>query len=78
MPPFSRSEKIEDYASQCRGVKWREERIRAADGVKLAIAVGGLGGEDARGAGEGGKRVLILYFQGYRLTHLPPLLVNPF
>ena len=65
MPPFSRSEKIEDYASQCRGVKWREERIRAKDGVELAIAVGGLGKDSERGVREGGKRVLILYFQGF-------------
>ncbi|ETS82158.1 hypothetical protein PFICI_07160 [Pestalotiopsis fici W106-1] len=32
LPPNARSEKIEDYASRCAGISWREERIRAADG----------------------------------------------
>lgn len=39
MPPFSRSERISDYATACRPVAWREERIVATDGTALAIAV---------------------------------------
>ena len=70
VPPFSRSEKIEDYAASCRGVVWRQEKTRAADGTRLALAVGeiphtererDLKGEKAR---ENRRRVVIVYFQG--------------
>lgn len=70
VPPFSRSEKIEDYAALCRPVVWREERIKAADGTKLALAVGEIPnmgkGPDVGMSKEVGKRrrVVILYFQG--------------
>lgn len=57
MPPFSRSEKIADYTSSFRDLWWREERVRSADGVEVALVVGDFV------AGEG-KDVVILYFQG--------------
>ena len=71
VPPFSRSEKIEDYAAACRPVTWREERIRSVDGTKLTLAVGEIEEKleehdsttreilDRRK-----RRVVILYFQG--------------
>ncbi|KAI1136066.1 alpha/beta-hydrolase [Hypoxylon sp. FL0543] len=39
LPPNARSERIQDYASRCVGVQWREERVRAADGTDLALCV---------------------------------------
>ena len=71
VPPFSRSEKIVDYAAGCRPVVWREERIRAADGTKLAVAVGEtpkkVQVEEVRASRQVVKRrsrVVIVYFQG--------------
>ena len=75
VPPFSRSEKLVDYAAVCRPVIWREERIRAADGVELALAVGEIPRHtlstttekilEQKSAGLKQERVVILYFQGY-------------
>ncbi|KAL8995654.1 MAG: hypothetical protein Q9169_004663 [Polycauliona sp. 2 TL-2023] len=63
VPPFSRREKIEDYAKQCRGIEWREERIKAADGVEIALAVANVNGvkEEVR---KEASHVAIVYFQG--------------
>ena len=72
VPPFSRSEKIEDHAAGCRPVVWKEARIRAADGTKLTLAVGEIPEmvQDPVSAtgqlvGAKRKRVVIVYFQGY-------------
>ena len=71
VPPFSRSEKIEDYAALCRPVVWREEQIRAADGTRLALALGEVKeamekrGSEVEGTGLGrSRRLVVLYFQG--------------
>ncbi|GAB7366588.1 hypothetical protein MBLNU230_g8574t1 [Neophaeotheca triangularis] len=40
MPPFTRSEKVADYAQACAPVEWREESIRSSDGTKIAVCVG--------------------------------------
>ena len=83
VPPFSRSEKLADYAAMCRPVKWREERIRAADGVELTVAVGEIPRHtsftatektlEKKSAGLKQKRVVVLYFQGY--VSLPSYLI---
>lgn len=39
VPPFSRSEKIDDYKYPA-SVKWKAEHIKSTDGTKLALAVG--------------------------------------
>lgn len=39
LPPNARGEKIQDYASRCAGIQWREERVRATDGTDLALCV---------------------------------------
>ncbi len=67
-PPFSRSEKVEDYAVQCRPVVWREHDLRAADGVALKLLEGSIGP-----ASQFTKRVLVIYFQG-NASSLPPRL----
>ena len=66
IPPFSRSEKITDYEALCKPVRWREERIKSADGIEVALAVGSVPLEvDVTGKGEGRKNIVVLYFQGY-------------
>ena len=75
IPPFSRSEKISDYASQCRGVVWHEERIRASDGVELGVAVGSVSSNRDGAPQERGRQVVILYFQGNGGS-IPPRLPN--
>ncbi|KAG6999644.1 hypothetical protein G7Y79_00033g068320 [Physcia stellaris] len=81
VPPFSRSEKIEDYAASCRPVVWREERIKAADGTKLALAVGEIPREMSKQDEDESKvlvhgrrrRVVVVYFQGNGAS-IPPRL----
>ena len=66
MPPFSRSERIADYVAVCRPVVWREDRIAAKDGAKLAVAVGEIAGAAVADGEQEGKRnrVVNIYFQG--------------
>ncbi|KAL8924316.1 MAG: hypothetical protein Q9208_004097 [Pyrenodesmia sp. 3 TL-2023] len=72
VPPFSRSEKIKDYEAQCKPIGWEEKRIKTADGVELALAVGNITGSKPHTT-EGRKHVAILYFQGNGGS-LPPRL----
>lgn len=64
IPPFSRTETIEDYASHCRPVQWKEDSLVTADGVKLSLATGDV----PRAYEEEGEMeeedVVVLYFQG--------------
>jgi pimeloyl-ACP methyl ester carboxylesterase len=69
LPPLSRSEKIEDYAREFRGVQWSETFITSSDGTKLAVCEGRLPApfRRDRNAKENKKkkvRVVICYFQG--------------
>lgn len=65
MPPTARWEQIADYAKQCRGVEWREERTKAADGTDLGMAVATVSlGTGTRTNGSQRRRIYILYFQG--------------
>ena len=73
IPPFSRSEKIADYEALCKPVRWREERIKSADGMEVALAVGSVPLEvdvtgKGKGKGKGRKDIVVLYFQGYGTT----------
>lgn len=68
MPPFSRSEKIGDYAKLCGRVRWREERIASRDGVPLAVCVAELAGSQGEESGEDWrrkKRIVVIYLQGF-------------
>ena len=76
MPPFARSEKIEDYAAACRPVEWEERQIRSLDGTRLAVCVGRMSDGGRAGEGEDDvrkKEVVICYFQGNGGS-LPPRL----
>lgn len=68
VPPFSRSEKVEDCAVQCRPVVWKEHDLRAADGTALKLLEGSIGQSSAST-----KRVIVLYLQG-NASSLPPRL----
>lgn len=67
MPPFARSDKIEDYQKECGPVIWREERIKSLDGTRLALCIGEVGRPNAiesRDTPSSRSPILMLYFQG--------------
>lgn len=70
LPPFTRSEKVADYESECKPIRWEEKQIRSLDGTKLAICEGRfLNFRDARVPQRKSKparqrAVVICYFQG--------------
>ncbi|KND91157.1 Alpha/beta hydrolase domain-containing protein 13 [Tolypocladium ophioglossoides CBS 100239] len=75
LPPNSRSMRIADFARECGGIEWREERIRSLDGTEIALCVSEV---SSRGSSKLGSAVAktpvvyLLYFQDMsRLT------VNP-
>lgn len=62
LPPNARSMRIAEFARQCGGVRWREERIRSLDGTDIALC---LSESSSRGSNSGAATpVYILYFQG--------------
>ncbi|KJZ77534.1 hypothetical protein HIM_03258 [Hirsutella minnesotensis 3608] len=75
IPPNARSMRISDFAGQCRGINWREERIRSLDGTSIALCVGETSsrGLVKFGRDQGIIHVYILYFQG-NASSLPPRL----
>jgi len=79
MPPQTRSEKIEDYATTCKPVEWEEVRIKSLDGTNIALGVGCIPSERARAIEQAAIReVVICYFQGNGGSVPPrlPLLSN--
>jgi len=62
IPPFSRSEKTADYARRCLPIMWREEKLRAADGVELSLCIADSASHNV--PAESGTHVIVLYFQG--------------
>lgn len=66
MPPLSRYEGIEDYAKECRGMKWDEVRFKSLDDTRLAMCLGSTSILDNKSvAGKGRvKRIVVLYLQG--------------
>lgn len=76
MPPFARSEKIEDYATACKPVQWKEERIRSLDKTKISLCVGSMPRvmNESKGHMRSDQRqVVVIYFQGNGAS-LPPRL----
>jgi hypothetical protein len=71
LPPNARSMRISEFARQCGGVEWREDRIKSLDGTELALCLSEIScGKESAGAGSpkpSKTPVYILYFQG-----LPP------
>ncbi|OQE17339.1 hypothetical protein PENSTE_c021G09859 [Penicillium steckii] len=67
LPPFSRSDKISDYMSECKPVQWEEKRIKSLDGTELAICEGRIStttNKERVSIRPKKKSVVICYFQG--------------
>ncbi|KEF62248.1 uncharacterized protein A1O9_00220 [Exophiala aquamarina CBS 119918] len=62
VPPFSRSEKVRDYASQCLPFTWSEHDIKAADGTAIKILESGPNTVALQAQQR--RRVVVLYLQG--------------
>jgi hypothetical protein len=62
VPPFSRSEKIGDYAAQCKPVTWMDRELRAADGTVIKLVEGTI---DLPKKLEITEDIVVVYFQGY-------------
>ncbi|RDA95454.1 hypothetical protein CP533_5469 [Ophiocordyceps camponoti-saundersi (nom. inval.)] len=74
MPPNARSMRIADFARQCGGIRWREERISSLDGTAIALCVSEMATQKAESLGNKAiTQVYILYFQG-NASSLPPRL----
>ncbi|OAL31001.1 hypothetical protein AYO22_01296 [Fonsecaea multimorphosa] len=69
-PPFSRSEKVGDYALHCKPVAWVEHDLKAADGTAIKILEGSV---KAPTETEVNDHIVVLYFQG-NASSLPPRL----
>lgn len=63
VPPFSRSETVEDYVTQCRPVQWREHTIESIDGTAIKLLEGSILGNETSVA-LASKHVAVLYLQG--------------
>ncbi|EXJ73317.1 uncharacterized protein A1O5_03077 [Cladophialophora psammophila CBS 110553] len=70
VPPFSRSEKVGDYALQCKPVSWVEHDLKAADGTAIKILEGSIA---TSAESEVNGHLVVLYFQG-NASSLPPRL----
>jgi hypothetical protein len=66
LPPFSRSDKIEDYLPECKPVQWEEKRIQSLDGTNLSICEGRIPAQKDRNHMESKRKksIIICYFQG--------------
>ncbi|GES60166.1 alpha/beta superfamily hydrolase [Aspergillus terreus] len=66
LPPFARSEIVQDYVAECKPVQWEEKQIRSLDGTKLAVCEGRMPTPRPRENSPKGRRrqVVICYFQG--------------
>ncbi|KAL5364457.1 Alpha/Beta hydrolase protein [Aspergillus floccosus] len=66
LPPFTRSETVQDYAAECKPVQWEEKQIQSLDGTKLAVCEGRIPTPRGRHNTSKGplRKVVICYFQG--------------
>lgn len=66
-PPNSRWELIDNYDNHCGGIKWADERTRAADGTDLAMAVTTVPMQKGKSPTDNKAakaHIYVLYFQG--------------
>lgn len=73
MPPFSRSEKVEDYANACKPVLWTEHAIESGDETQLKMLEGKISTSNSATGDITGRNVVVIYFQG-NASSLPPRL----
>ncbi|KAF7716185.1 Alpha/beta hydrolase fold-1 domain-containing protein [Penicillium ucsense] len=67
LPPFSRSDTVAEYETQCKPVRWEEKQICSLDGTKLAICEGHIPcdkHESSAQARQPLNKVVVCYFQG--------------
>ena len=64
IPPFSRTETVEEYAGHCRPVQWKEDSLVTRDGEKLSLAIGDVPQYYEEEGKVEEEDVVILYFQG--------------
>ncbi len=64
IPPFSRSEKLEDYSNRCRPVIWQERTITTTDRVNIKVLIGDLPYENSATPNGRERHVITVYFQG--------------
>ncbi|KAL4893610.1 Alpha/Beta hydrolase protein [Aspergillus ambiguus] len=62
LPPFARSETVEDYMAECKPVQWVEKHFHSLDGTKLAVCEGRM--PNVISSGSNRRSVVICYFQG--------------
>jgi pimeloyl-ACP methyl ester carboxylesterase len=76
MPPFARSEKLEDYIASCMPVTWEQRHIKSSDGIRITLAIGQISRNDHKA--QRANRVVICYFHGNggSVPHRTPLLSN--
>ncbi|KAF2808188.1 alpha/beta-hydrolase [Mytilinidion resinicola] len=73
-PPYSRREKIADYARMCGSVHWEEQRITSLDGTRISLCIGRLRDETTSASPrQSTSHVVVLYFQG-NASSIPPRL----
>lgn len=72
IPPFSRSEKMDDYVGRCRPVNWESRHIKSLDGTKIALCIGQIPQKEVQDT-TSIRQVIICYFQGNG-SSLPPRL----
>ncbi|CAM1510144.1 Fc.00g004790.m01.CDS01 [Cosmosporella sp. VM-42] len=73
LPPNARSMRIAEFARDCGGIEWREERIKSLDGNGIALCVSDLSSPNHEDGSVPKTPVYILYFQG-NASSLPPRL----
>jgi len=72
VPPFSRSERMENYAASCKPIAWRSETIRSLDGTKLTLAIGeNVTMQQQQRVSSKCPALVVVYFQG-NASSLPP------
>jgi pimeloyl-ACP methyl ester carboxylesterase len=82
MPPFTRSEKMDDYRAICRPVEWKELPIKSLDGTRIMIAVAKFNRPNPQlepePSSKRSRRVVLCYFHGNGGSIPPrmPLLSN--
>lgn len=80
VPPFSRQEKVKDFARACLPMEWTEETILSLDGTKLALCIGVTPDVLSQIQSEKScaRPLIILYFQGNASSTPPrlPMLSN--
>jgi hypothetical protein len=64
-PPFSRSERIQDYSQACKGVCWNEKHIRSSDRTRISLCIGSTSDDKHYSAHHPRSHVIILYLQGF-------------